>query len=368
MRGTAQSIGIALATLALVACASSASTRSERTTGAETPEAMDAAVAAPPEPPPSDTPPPEPPPPETPRDTGPPDTGPPDAGPPPAPARTDLPSVGPALAAPDATDTEVDAAWNSFLTNQPRPDCAIDTPLSWIHEGCRALRPTRVSTSAADATTLPRAFDLDACTMFSAGDGPQTIEIELARMETIDLLVIDPGPHSSGPSRHVIETEDARGRWVPRTVLFGAYYDSVLYALRFPSPIRARRLRVRTIASPGPIEHREIVPIACRGDVAIHVEGIAPDPEPSSPPIDWHAPEYTHVTGSGHCRSDRDCAPVACCGGSQCGLARDAPNCSGVGCGQGCGSPLDCGHGACICFHGTCSLATTYPMSDAVDP
>ncbi len=287
----------------------------------------------------------------------------PPAEPPRAP-RTDLPTLGAALPAPTATDTEVDGAWNSFLTNHARTDCAIDAPLSWLHDRCRALRPRRVSSSAPDSSTLPRAFDLDACTMFDAGPAPAVIEIELERAETIDLLVIDPGPASSGPSRHVIESQDRRGRWIPRTVLFGGYYDSVLYALRFPEPITTQRLRIRTITSPGSVVHREIVPVACEGTVAIHVEGIAPDPDPVPPQIDWHDPQYTHHAGSGRCRTDADCAPQSCCGGRMCGPRGTAPDCSGVGCPQSCGSPLDCGHGACICHEGVCSLATTFAADD----
>lgn len=278
--------------------------------------------------------------------------------------RSDLPAVGETLPAPDATDTDVDAAWNSFLTNRARADCTIDVPLSWLHDRCRPLRPRRVSTSAPDASTLASAFDLDACTTFHAGAAPAVVELELERAETIDLLVIDPGPASSGVSRHVIETPDRRGRWVPRTVLFGGYYDSVLYALRFPEPVTTRRLRIRTITSPGAVEHREIVPVVCDGEVVIHVEGIAPEPDPVPPQIDWHDPRYTHHPGAGRCRRDEDCAPQSCCGGRMCGLRRTAPDCEGVGCGSGCGSPLDCGHGACICHEGMCSLATDFSADD----
>jgi hypothetical protein len=351
-----------VAVLAIAACAPRAAEAPRgRTEGAETPVATSDAGAPVPEPEPvtSASLAIEEPPPEAPHD----------AAPTPAPLRTDLPSIGPTLATPDATDTDVDAAWNSFLTNHARPDCAIDAPLSWLHDRCHAVRPQRVSTSAPDASTLGQAFDLDACTTFTAGDAPQVIELELARTETIDLIVIDPGPQSSGPSRHVIETQDRRGHWVPRTVLFGGYYDTVLYALRFPEPITTRRLRIRTIASPGVVEHREIIPIVCEGEVAIHVEGIAPDPEPVQPVIDWHDPQYTHVAGAGRCRTDRDCAPQSCCGGSMCGLRRTAPDCDGVGCPQSCGSPLDCGHGACICHEGICSLATSFtPESVGVEP
>lgn len=356
MRGAAGVIGVMLA---LGACSTSSHGTSARTTGAESPDTMDAGATSGPEP--------EAPPPPTQTPPAPTRIEEPDAGPPPptpAPTRTDLPVVGPTLGAATADDAEVDAAWNSFLTNHARPDCAIDEALSWLHEGCRPLRPTRVSTSATDGSTLVHAFDLDACTVFDGGAAPVVVEIELAQRETIDLIVIDPGPHASGASRHVIETPGPHGRWVPRSVLYGGYYDSVLYALRLAEPVTTQRLRIRTIASPGAVEHREIVPVACDGEVSIHVEGIPPDPPPVTPEIDWHDPRYTHVTEHGHCRHDADCAPVSCCGGYHCGPASEAPDCDGVGCPQSCGSPLACGRGACICFHGMCSLATTYAPGD----
>jgi hypothetical protein len=269
------------------------------------------------------------------------------------------PPVGAPLPAADASDTDVAAAWNSFLTNHPRGECAIDVPLSWLHEGCRALRPTQVATSAADASTLVHAFDLDACTIFDGGATPETIEIDLGQTETIDLIVLDPGPSMSGASRHVVEIPDRHDGWIARTVLYGDYYDDVLYALAFPEPITTQRLRVRTIESLGNVSFREIVPVACEGELAIHVEGIPPDPPAAPPPaVDWHDPQYRRVPGTGRCRRDADCVRQQCCAATSCGLARTAPDCSSVTCPGDCAGPMECGRGACICLDGTCAMAT----------
>jgi len=148
----------------------------------------------------------------------------------------------------------------------PRPvartdDCQVPLP----EPRCRRVpvAHVRASSNQADAS---RGLDGSACTVWSAsGRAPQFLEVDLGEPAFVDGFELVPEMTPNGVATHVIEVSLDGERWEPAHRIEGAMQSGVAFEMLLPKTMRARFLKVSTLASPSRIAWRDIVVLHCSG-------------------------------------------------------------------------------------------------------
>lgn len=143
-----------------------------------------------------------------------------------------------------------------------RPDdCRVPIP----EPRCRRIPVARAVASANQADAL-QALDGSACTIWNAGGfAPQSVELDLGEPAFVDGFELVPEMTPNGAVTHVIEVSLDGQRWEPAHRVEGAMQSGVAFEMLLPKTMRARFLKVSTLASPSWVAWRDIVVLHCSG-------------------------------------------------------------------------------------------------------
>ena len=151
------------------------------------------------------------------------------------------------------------------LGTLPEGECNVATFLATLGGRCTLVPTSRVS-GTGDASQAAAATDHDACTVWSSGGmPPQTVNIDLGAVRDVSgvLLVPDMTP-PEGDVTHTLEAVDDLGAIKPVAIVKARMISAHGYAVAFPSPIKARFLRVTTTEATTWVAWREIAPLSCQ--------------------------------------------------------------------------------------------------------
>jgi len=140
-------------------------------------------------------------------------------------------------------------------------DCRVPLP----EPRCRRMTLTHVRASSNQAEAQ-LAVDGSVCTVWDAGRAaPQFLELDLGEPGFVDGFELVPEMITNGAVTHVIEVSLDGKRWEPAHRIEGAMQSGVAFEMLLPKTMRARFLKVSTLASPSSIAWRDIVVLHCSG-------------------------------------------------------------------------------------------------------